>query len=759
MLRYTAIYKTILLTCMLSWLLALHVAAQTNGKGVYIINNQSKIPIPGAGLYNAAGELLAIADDNGWVYFGNENPTAGTVVVRCVGYEVTAINLDTLSLKQYRALIGLTPTISSLQEIKLIAPSSKNIFKPISEMDVHLRPVTNSQEVLRLVPGLFIGQHAGGGKAEQIFLRGFDIDHGTDIHLSVDGMPVNMVSHAHGQGYADLHFVIPELIDQVNFNKGPYDAAKGNFATAGFVAFKTKDYLDKSFVKTEAGQFNSYRSVAAINLLKPKGDTRNQALFLAGEAAFTQGYFDSPQNFSRYNALLKYHRRFGTQHTLTAQLTAFKSKWNASGQVPERAINDGTIGFYGAIDDTEGGNTARYNASLMLQSKLRNGGQVNNQVFYSKYDFELYSNFTFFRENPVTGDQIRQKENRDILGYNGTFNKEVYLFKMKTAVTAGVQIRYDHIADIELTRTKDRSMNTSSLMRGDIDEWNMGTYYTQQMSVTKKLDVTAGLRADHFANRYKDLLATAQLQSRSTLLSPKLNMNYRINERSQLYWFNGRGFHSNDTRVAVQQNGKKVLPPAYGSDLGGIFRIGNKLLLQSALWYLWLQQEFVYVGDEGVVEAGGQTRRIGLDLSARYQLRKHLYADVDISLANPRALGVSKAESYLPLAPVFTSVGGLTYRQAKGWNGSLRYRLMADRPANEINSRIAKGYLLADASMQYSTAKWEAGLSIQNLLNSKWKETQFDTESRLQSEPNPVSEIHFTAGTPFFARLNYTRYF
>jgi outer membrane receptor protein involved in Fe transport len=267
------------------------------------------------------------------------------------------------------------------------------------------------------------------------------------------------------------------------------------------------------------------------------------------------------------------------------------------------------------------------------------------------------------------------------------------------------------------------------------------------------------MRADYFNNRYQDKLEAKTAQAHASIVSPKLNINLRVNDRVQLYWYNGRGFHSNDTRVAVQQNGRKVLPPAYGSDVGGVFKIGRKGVLQTALWYLWLDQEFVYVGDEGVVEPGGKTRRVGLDLSARYELLKNLFADIDVSLAKPTALDVPKEESYLPLAPRFTSVGGLTYRMAQGWNGSLRYRYMDNRPANEDNSVVAKGYFVVDAAVNYSKPRWEVGVSIQNVLNTKWKETQFDTESRLQNEPEAISEIHFTPGTPFFARASLVVYF
>ena len=738
---------------------AISIKAQINTKGIYIINANSKVPLQDVSVKSNEISFNKITDDNGFFDFKNMPSTAKKLLISCIGYQSITVELSSLILLDNIAIIGLTPKVSSLQEVKVIASASNGIFKTISDLDIHLRPINNSQEVLRIVPGLFIGQHAGGGKAEQIFLRGFDLDHGTDINISVDGMPVNMVSHAHGQGYADLHFVIPELIDKVNFNKGPYYADKGNFTTAGFVEFKTKDYLDNNFAKIEGGQFSTFRAITGINLLKPQGDRRSQSLYFAGEGSFTKGYFESPQNFSRFNGMLKYHGSINSQNTLTATVTGFTSKWNASGQIPDRAVESGLVGFYGAIDNTEGGKTSRHNATVELQTKLNNGGILRNQFYYSKYKFELYSNFTFYKQDPINGDQIRQKESRNIVGYNGSYHKEFYLGKLKTETKTGVQVRYDAVNNIELTRTKDRTINTDALMLGDVNELNISAYYSQKVSFSKKVDITGAIRGDYFNNRYNDKLASQILTSNSAMFSPKLNINYCVNDKVQLYLYNGRGFHSNDTRVAVKQNGKKVLPPAYGTDLGGVFKVGKKLVLQSALWYLWLQQEFVYVGDEGVVEAGGQTRRFGFDVSARYEVAKNLFADMDISIANPRVLGVEKQESYLPLAPRFTSIGGLTYRGEQGWNGSLRYRFMDNRPANKNNSVIAKGYIVADAAINYTKKKWEAGLSIQNLLNTKWKETQFDTESQLQTETAPVSEIHFTPGTPFFARLSFTVFF
>ena len=729
---------------------------QQKWKGIYIVDVFSKVPVQEALVQSEDLSFNASSDENGFVSLRKLPSSITKLNLSRIGYEPKIIEIFTLSALEDFPVIYLEPKIPSLKEVHVRAAATNGVFKTISEIDINLRPINNSQEILRMVPGLFIGQHAGGGKAEQIFLRGFDIDHGTDINLTVDGIPVNMVSHAHGQGYADLHFVIPELIDKVNFNKGPYYADKGNFTTAGFVEFKTKNYLQNSFVKAEGGQFNTFRGITGINLIKPKGDRRKQSLYFAGEASFTEGYFESPQYFSRFNGILKYHGDISKKSSLSVSLTGFTSKWNASGQIPDRAVESRMVGFYGAIDDTEGGRTSRHNVNVELLNNLNNGAGLRNQFFFSKYAFELYSNFTFFKEDSINGDQIKQKEDRYIFGYNGSYQKEFYFGSVETETKAGIQIRYDDVNDIELTRTKNRDIITNEIMKGDINELNAGVFLAQRFSLSKKLNITGALRADYFKNKYQNQLAFESLTSHSIILSPKLNINYRVNDQVQLYLYNGRGFHSNDTRVAVLQNGQKVLPPAYGTDLGGVFKAGNKLVLQTAVWYLWLEQEFIYVGDEGVVEPGGRTQRMGFDISARYEVVKNVYADVDISLANPRLLHVPKDESYLPLAPRFTSIGGITYRKQYGINGSIRYRFMSDRPANEDNSIIAKGYFITDAALNYTTKNWEAGLAIQNLFDVKWKETQFDTESRLQNEPAPVSEIHFTPGTRFFARASIT---
>ncbi len=730
------------------------ICISQSGNVVYVFDADTKIPLQDVSIQ--VDDKLLFTDENGFSNFFNSKLKSDSIFFEKAGYSKKGLSTKSF---QYPVSIFLNKRITSLTAINITSGNSRNIFKTISDLDIHLRPVNNSQEVLRMVPGLFIGQHAGGGKAEQLFLRGFDIDHGTDISISADGMPVNMVSHAHGQEYADLHFIIPELIEKIDFNKGPYFADKGNFTTAGYVDFRTKNFLSDDFVKVEGGQFNTFRAIVGINLLKKVEKIKSRSFYIAGEGSFTQGYFDNPQHFQRFNGIIKYHGKISPSSVATFSLTAFNSRWNASGQIPDRAVAGGLTGFYGAIDNTEGGNTSRYNVNAEIQSNVSNGIVFRQQLYYSRYHFNLFSNFTFFKGDSINGDQIRQREYRNIFGYNGSYRKINTKSTIKMESNAGLQIRYDDINDIALDHTKNRTSIINTKKSGDIHELNIAGYWSQRFSFSNQLNITSALRADYFQNKYADKLNYSTLQSDQFVISPKIQFNYQINRNVQLYLYSGKGFHNNDTRVAVLQNGKKVVPPAYGADIGTIIKPGKKLLIQTAFWYLWLQQEFVYVGDEGIVEAGGKSRRMGFDFSLRYELLNNLFADADVSIANPRATGVNRNESFLPLAPRFTSVGGLTYKKIAGWNGSLRYRYMANRPANETNTVIAKGYFVTDASLNFTQKKWEAGVAIQNLFNVKWKETQFDTESQLQDENTPVSEIHFTPGTPLFARLSFTLFF
>ncbi|PWA07557.1 TonB-dependent receptor [Flavobacterium laiguense] len=621
----------------------------------------------------------------------------------------------------------------------------------ISKIDLETTPVNSSQEILRKVPGLFIGQHAGGGKAEQIFLRGFDIDHGTDIAINVDGMPVNMVSHAHGQGYADLHFVIPETVDKIDFGKGTYYASKGDFATAGYVDFGTKEKLDFSSIGVEVGQFNTFRTVGLFDLL---GSNKKQSAYIATEYILTDGPFVSPQNFNRINLFGKYSFVLEDNSRFSIIASRFTSKWDTSGQIPQRLVDDGTISRFGSVDDTEGGATSRSNFYVSFRKPIDENTFLKASTFYSNYKFELFSNFTFFLEDPVNGDQIKQIEYRNLYGINAELNKNINKESVDLLFQLGFGVRNDATTNTELSHTLNRITTLETIKLGDIDESNVFSYLNTEIRLGKWL-INPAVRLDYFKFGYQDKLAGNYMtQTESQVkVSPKMNVAYSQNNDLQFYFKTGMGFHSNDARVVIANNGDEILPKAIGTDIGTIWKPFPRLIVNSALWYLYLQQEFVYVGDAGVVEPRGETSRAGFDLGIRYQLSNYFFFNFDANYTHARSINEPNGQNYIPLAPDFTSTGGLSFQNWKKFSGGLRYRYMDDRPANENNSIVAKGYFITDFNVNYTFKKIVFGVTVENLFNSEWNETQFATESRLKNETASVEEIHFTPGAPFFLKV------
>lgn len=679
--------------------------------------------------------------------YGNFNLKAHTInptlSISYVGYKEILVGATGKSLK-----IRLVPDVSRLADVVVLNSNSAAKFSTLARIDLDLKPVRNTQELLRLVPGLFIAQHAGGGKAEQIFLRGFDNDHGTDIQISVDGMPVNMVSHAHGQGYADTHFIIPETINNIDFGAGPYYTQHGNLNTSGYVAFSTYNNIPKSRIQVEAGRYNTYRTLAMIDLLKKNKD--KQSAYIAADFYYTNGATINPQNFNRFNVLGKYNLAISDRTQLTASLSGFKSKWDASGQIPQRAVEDGTIDRFGSEDPSEGGNTERYNANLILAHTFANGTSWENQAYYTKNKFSLFSNFTFFLVDSINGDEINHVENRNLFGYTSKLTQKSNFGNTALTSIYGAGLRYDATTN-ELAHNIKRLFLFDQTL-GDIKEANAYGYIQEQLSFGKWF-IDGGVRFDYLHFDYFNKLSAIQSPAQGkSIVSPKINFQYTFNPTFQVYAKFGKGFHSNDTRVVVAQKGFEILPAAYSTDLGFIYKPAPKFLLNVALWYLYLEQEFVYNGDDANVEPGGKTRREGIDFIARYQFTDKLFANANVNLTKPRAIGLPKGEDYIALSPTTSSTGGLFYRPKEGFNGGISYRLIKDRPANEDNTIIAKGYFVMDASLNYSKPKYEVGVAIENLLNTTWNEAQFATESRLRGEPASVTELHFTPGIPFFIR-------
>lgn len=731
------------------WVLLLSsafVQAQTvKGKVVDAVSRQ---PLESVSVTDIQSQTVKTSTDQN----GNFFLRSGTQLqFSAVGYKTTTI---TLAINNSN-IIALQPELVSLENVVLESNATSK-FSTLSKIDLDLKPVRNTQELLRIVPGLFIAQHAGGGKAEQIFLRGFDCDHGTDVQVTVDGMPVNMVSHAHGQGYADSHFIIPETINNIDFGAGPYYTQHGDFNTAGYVAFSTFKNISKSLIQVEGGRFNTFRTLAMIDLIKKNKD--KQSAYIAGEFNYTDGPTINRQNFNRFNVFAKYNAVITKATRFSFSASAFKSKWDASGQIPERAAEAGTIDRFGSIDPSEGGNTERYNANIVFSTQLKDGSTWQNQAFYSRYKFNLYSNFTFFVNDPVNGDEINQAEARNIFGFNSTLKEKTFFGKAVLSSTDGIGVRYDATDDSRLDHVVKRQF-IDHVKLGDIKEANLFAFTDQQLAIGKWL-IGAGVRLDYFHFNYLDkLMATQDPSQNKAIVSPKLNIQYTISKAVQLYVKAGKGFHSNDARVVTVNDGKQILPPAYGVDLGFILKPIKNLYLNVAAWYLHLDQEFVYVGDDGNVEPSGKTRREGIDVIVRYQFTKNLFLNANVNLTKPRAIGGPKGQDYIPLAPTATSTGGLYYKAKQGFNGGINYRYIHSRPANEDNSIVAKGYFLSDASVNYTRPRYEIGVAVENIFNVKWNEAQFATESQLQTEPAPVTELNYTPGNPVFARLKLAFFF
>ncbi|HZG01695.1 MAG TPA: TonB-dependent receptor, partial [Chitinophagales bacterium] len=624
--------KTKLYLVFLFTLLTTVALAQTFSLKGNVTNDRGN-PISGATV--VAADKLTVSDALGNYTVNGLVEGTYNVVATHIGFEKVERTVSITS--NSRIDFSLRPTSINLGEVKIRAGKSITQTELISGVDKQLRPVNSSQDLLQLVPGLFIAQHAGGGKAEQIFLRGFDNDHGTDFYISIDGMPVNMVSHAHGQGYADFHFVIPETVDKLKVYKGPYTARFGDFSTSGTGEFSTKNSIDQSTVKAEVGMFDTYRGVAMINLLDKRHlfSKQKENAYVAGEYVFSNSYFESQQNFGRFNLFGKYAGALSPKAHLMLSASTFNANWFASGQIPERAVEQGLITRFGSIDDREGGSTSRSNGNAILTTSLPNGALVKNQLYYVKYDFNLFSNFTFFLEDSVNGDGINQKDDRNIFGYSGLYEKEHRLGNVELTSVFGLATRND-ITDIALRRSIGREI-TDTVVSGHVYQQNINGYIDETFRFNRRFSINAGARLDHFYFAYKDNKTDSLSGTRSIArVSPKLNFYYAVNDHVQFFLKSGIGFHSNDARAVVLNHTENSLPKAYGSEIGSEFKLFERMLFNVAVWGLEMESELVYVGDAGVVETSTPTRRVGTDFGMRYQLTKHFFADVDLNYNHGR---------------------------------------------------------------------------------------------------------------------------
>jgi outer membrane receptor protein involved in Fe transport len=699
-------------------------------------------------------------------FFLDQIPVGNYIlIVDKKGFKPKIYPLSILAEKRAELRINLIINALQLPEVLIKSDRATSAASSLvlNTLDFQLRPINSAQDMLRNVSGLVTAQHAGGGKAEQIFLRGFDADHGTDVAAFVDGMPVNMPTHGHGQGYLDLHFLIPETVKNIEVTKGTYAAELGDFATAGAVKFKTLDVLEQNMAQIEATTvptqrgFAGSRGLLMYQLAKPNDNAKGLSSYVASEYIFAPSYFEAPQNFNRVNIFSKNKIALSDKSNISLSLSHFNSKWDASGQIPDRAVASGEITRFGSIDNTEGGNTSRQNINLSHTYFAQNQS-LETQLYFSKYTFNLFSNFTFFKNDSINGDMIQQGDDRHIAGLN---TKYVYdLGKSKWIIGGGV--RYDDI-DNSLAQSP-KKVFENFLANSTIKQTNTFLYAKNQYAFTSKLFAELGVRFNYMHFNVTDLLPTnANHQNymgknHQSLLSPKLNITYSLSNNYKLFLNAGQGFHSNDARAVVQDDRSNRLPAAWGGEIGFQARPAKNILLNAAVWGLNLENELVFIGDEGTTEDNGASRRIGLDIGLRASLTDWLFFDADVNISKGRLTEktfgrILSEDNLIPLAPNVTSTGGLTWHFPIGIEGAARYRYVGDRAANENNSVTAKGYGLIDMNCFYKKKQFKIGFSIENLLNTAWNEAQFDTESRLRNEAAAVSELHYTPGTPFGVKV------
>ena len=622
-----------------------------------------------------------------------------------------------------------------------VASSSEQL---IPGKDFELRPQGRPADMLRLIPGLIISQHQGGGKAEQYLIRGFDADHGTDLAIFVDGLPVNLRSHAHGQGYADLHFLIPETVKAVDVLKGPYFPEYGDFDTAGVVTFVTLDSVEENLVEVAGGSFNTQRYLA---LLSPtRGAVKT---LIAIEGYHNDGPFEHPNLYDRFNIFAKASAEIGEDMKLSAWASHYRADWHGSGEIPLRAVRAGLITRFGSIDPTEGGTTQRTNLNLDFSWKPAENHRFTAHAYVSYYELNLFNNFTLFLNHPDNGDEINQRDRRFLAGFDTQYEVKARPFGIPVTTTGGFQYRIDTPHVVLATAT--RRQMTGRTQDVNIVEQSYSPFLKFDILPLEKVRLVTGARGDIFDFRGTQHVNTQEgnLTRQVTRARPNVKANLILGPWAETEFFGnfGTGFHSNDARAVLADPQLPALPTATGYEFGARTRIIPRTELFATYWFLNLASELVFVGDEGTTEAQGPTHREGIEFGAK--VRPLDWLTFTGSFTYTTSAEFTRTRDAIPLAPIWTARWDLTARLPWGLSSSFEMRYLGDRPANRERTAIAQGYTVFNSTTRYRYKNLEAFLSIENLTNTKWREAQFSFTSRLPGEPaEGVDDIHFTPGNP-----------
>jgi TonB family protein len=626
----------------------------------------------------------------------------------------------------------------------------------VQDRDFNLRPVSSVEDILRVTPGLVIVQHSGGGKANQYFLRGFDADHGTDLSLNVDGIPINMPSHAHGQGFADTNFLIPETIERVEITKGPYFADQGDFATAGHVDLVTRSDFEQSSVGLGFGGSPGYGGpeYRALLLASPRVSDGVKALF-AAEIGQQNGPFDHPEGFDKYKLFSKLTLRLNPTSTLTVGEASYAGDWHGSGQIPARAVEQGFVSRFGAIDPSEGGDTARHQLFVAYKLRPTDRSEMQALVYAGTYRFNLFSDFTLYEDDSERGDEIEQIDRRVFYGGQASYRIVHTLGAVRFDTIIGAQIRSDDIHE-ELWHTLAR-VQLNQVRGDDVHESLVGAYVNEEVSPWRWLRLDGAVRSDFLGFSVDNRAASDPTQPPASgiggaqLFSPKASAIVTALDRpgAQMegYLNYGNGYHSNDVRGAFASPAITPLARAEGEEIGSHGHFGDRWDVNAALWRLTLDSETTWDGDNGTTSVSGPTLRYGVELDTRLAITSWLAADADVTLTHSQFSTDKENGAGLALAPKQTWSVGVSGRRELGpgvARAGLHVYGIGDRPASNDGVIVAPGFTQVDLHLGYRHGRFDVAFDVLNLLDGNFRSAQFDTISRLRTDPaigTPVSRL------------------
>ncbi|MBR1156968.1 TonB-dependent receptor domain-containing protein [Bradyrhizobium sp. JYMT SZCCT0428] len=617
------------------------------------------------------------------------------------------------------------------------------------------RPASRVGELLEIVPGLIVTQHSGEGKANQYFLRGFNLDHGTDLAISVDGMPVNMPTHGHGQGYADINFLIPELVQSVNVRKGPYFADQGDFASAGAVGIDYLNKLPKNLAEITVGSYGYRRGLAAGSTAVGEG-----TLLAAVVANKYNGPWDVPDHVRKLNGVLRYSQGTATDG-FTLSGMAYSNGWNSTDQVAQRAIDQGVIGRLGSLDPTDGGTSSRLSLSgNWAQSSAYGQSKINAHVIRSQ--LTLFNNFTYFLDDPVNGDQFSQLDKRTVYGLNASHAFDVRLAGIETQTRVGLQTRGDDI-QVGLFKTLQREL-LSTVREDNVRQGNVGLWADTTARWTDWLRTTVGIREDYFAGRVVSDAPANSGSAQASMTSPKAGIVLGPWFKTEFYGNAGYGLHSNDIRgatITVDPNDKvtpldrvPLLVRSKGAEIGFRTKAIEGLTSSLAVFVLDFNSELLFVGDAGTTEPSRPSRRVGVEWTNQYKILPWTL-DFDFAYTRARFTDFDAVGNRIPGAPALVASGGVTFGGDNGWFGALRARYFGPRPLIEDDSARSQGSLIFNARAGY---KFDNGLRLQldvlNLFDAQTNQIEYYYLSRLPGEPiGGVADRHVHPAEPLAVRL------